>query len=66
MKEKQYRDYVKTVQEELCPRATGHEAKLEKKALARERYRQRDTSPGLSDKVLLGDSSRKSVLRHLS
>ena len=59
MQEKRFWDQVKTTEEELCPKATGHEARLEKKALARERKRQRDTSPGLSDKVLLGDSSRK-------
>ena len=57
MEDKRYKDYVKTAEEELCPKATGYETKLEKKAMARERKRFRDTSPGLSDKVLLGDSS---------
>jgi len=58
MQEKRFKDYVKTTEEELCPKATGFEAKLEKKAMARERKRFRDTSPGLSDKVLLGDSNK--------
>jgi len=58
MKEKRFKDYVKTANDELCPRAgSGFEARMEKKAMERERKRQRDTSPGLSDKVLLADSS---------
>merc|ERR1719153_991883 len=61
MRDKRYKDYVKTTEEELCPKATGHEAKLEKKAMAREKKRMRDTSPGLSDKVLFGDSSKMGI-----
>ncbi|PIK36253.1 hypothetical protein BSL78_26917 [Apostichopus japonicus] len=47
---KKYREYDKLTMEELTPKATGHEAKVEKKMLRKHRA----SSPELSDRVLMG------------
>lgn len=47
---KKFREDDKLVMEELAPKASGHEAKIEKKLLRR----QRGHSPEVSDRVLMG------------
>ncbi|XP_077977110.1 uncharacterized protein LOC144432717 [Glandiceps talaboti] len=51
---KDYRSYDKMVMEELAPKATGHNAKIEKKMARSFERRQRGHSPEMKDSDLMG------------
>ncbi|XP_033106979.1 uncharacterized protein LOC117108907 [Anneissia japonica] len=54
---KKYQKHNDMVMEELVPRATGHEGKIEKRIGRADAKRARQTSPDLHDSMLMGTSS---------
>ncbi|XP_033635657.1 corepressor interacting with RBPJ 1-like [Asterias rubens] len=51
---KQFREHDKMVMEELAPRATGHEAKIEKRLLRAEQRKRKGNSPETRESFLYG------------
>ncbi|XP_071954854.1 uncharacterized protein [Antedon mediterranea] len=54
---KQFKKHNNMVLEELAPRGTGHDAKIEKRIGRAESKRQRQQSPDLHDSIVMGTSS---------
>ncbi|XP_063954865.1 peptidyl-prolyl cis-trans isomerase G-like [Lytechinus pictus] len=61
---KDFKSYNKMVMDELAPKATGHEAKMERKYIRAHERRERQSSPGLGveNKSIMGGPSYDDVM----